>query len=157
MLVLLDSGILLRLVNRSDPEHVTIRAALRLLKQRGDSLVVAPQNIAEFWNVCTRPASARGGYGLSVAETAQRLRLIERLFQVLPETPAAYPLWKQLIVTHGVMGVQVHDARLVALTMVQGVKHILTLNAADFSRYPDVTALAPADVVKGVQSAPIEP
>jgi predicted nucleic acid-binding protein len=79
MVVLLDSGILLRLVNRADPEHATVRAALRLLKQRGNVLVMATQNVAEFWNVCTRPASARGGYGLSVAETAQRLRLLERL------------------------------------------------------------------------------
>lgn len=66
MLFLVDSGILLRLVNRSDAEHAKVRAALRLLKQRGDSLVTAAQNMSEFWNVCTRPASARGGYGLSL-------------------------------------------------------------------------------------------
>jgi len=154
MLVLLDTGILLRLVNRSDPEHATVRAALRLLKQRGDSLITAPQNIAEFWNVCTRPASARGGYGLSVAETAQRLRLLERLFKVLTETPAAYPVWKQLVVTHGVMGVQVHDARLVALMAAQGVTHILTLNTADFSRYPKTVAQTPNDVLKGLSANP---
>ena len=147
MHLLLDSGILLRLVNRSDPEHVTVRAVLRLLKRRGDSLSSAPQNLAEFWNVCTRPASARGGYGLSVAETAQRLKLLERLFNVLPDTPAAYPDWKQLVVAHGVMGVQVHDARLVALMIAQGIQHILTLNTTDFSRYPMIVAHSPADVL----------
>jgi predicted nucleic acid-binding protein len=150
MLVLLDSGILLRLVNRADPEHATIRAALRILKQRGDSLVTAPQNLAEFWNVCTRPASARGGYGLSVAQTTQRLRLLERLFQVLPETPASYPLWKQLVVAHGVMGVQVHDARLAALMEGQGVSHILTLNTADFARFSKIVAQSPAEVLRAV-------
>lgn len=153
MLVLLDSGILLRLVNRSDPEHATVRAALRLLKQRGDSLVVAPQNIAEFWNVCTRPASARGGYGLSVAETAQRLRLLERLFKLVSETPAAYPVWKQLVLTHAVIGVQVHDARLAALMTAQGIAHILTLNTADFSRFPKIVAQSPSDVVKGLSAS----
>jgi predicted nucleic acid-binding protein len=154
MLVLLDSGILLRLVNRSDPEHATVRAALRVLKQRGDSLVTAPQNIAEFWNVCTRPASARGGYGLSVAETAQRLRLLERLFGFLSETPASYPIWKHLVVAHAVMGVQVHDARLVALMEAQGVTHILTLNTADFSRYTQIVAQSPAEVLHGLSQSP---
>jgi hypothetical protein len=28
-----------------------------------------------------------------------------------------------------------------------GITHILTLNGADFARYPDITALAPADVL----------
>lgn len=154
MLFLLDSGILLRLINRADPEHANVRTALRLLKQRGDSLITAPQNLAEFWNVCTRPASARGGYGLSVAETAQRLRLLERLFNVLPETPAAYPIWKQLVVAHGVMGVQVHDARLVALMVAQGVGRILTLNTADFARYPMIIAQSPADVSAGSAAPP---
>jgi predicted nucleic acid-binding protein len=148
MLILVDSGILLRLVNRSDPEHAGIRAALRFLKQRGDVLVTAPQNLAEFWNVCTRPASARGGYGLSVAETSARLRLCERLFNILQETPAAYPIWKKLIIAHGVMGVQVHDARLVALMTAQGVSQILTLNTADFTRYTTIVAESPADALK---------
>jgi predicted nucleic acid-binding protein len=147
MIVLLDSGILLRLVNRSDPEHATVRGALRVLKQRGHSLVTAPQNLAEFWNVCTRPASARGGYGLSLAETAQRFRLLERLFPVLSETPAAYPIWKQMLITHGVMGVQVHDARLAALMEAQGIGHLLTLNTADFSRFPKIVAQSPSEVL----------
>src|SRR4051794_8313818 len=108
MRILLDTGILLRLVNRADALHAKVRAAVRLLRQQNDSLVTAPQNVAEFWNVSTRPASARGGYGLSLAEAGKRLRLIERLIIVLPEAPAAYPLWKQLVTNHSVMGVQVH-------------------------------------------------
>jgi predicted nucleic acid-binding protein len=105
--------------------------------------VTSAQNIAEFWNVCTRPASARGGYGLSVAETERRVRLLERLFPVLTETPAAYPLWRNLVVAHGVQGVQVHDARLVALLQAHGITHVITLNGADFARYPGVVALRP--------------
>jgi hypothetical protein len=79
MLVLLDSGILLRLLEPTDPQHATIRGAVRSLRARGDTLLIASQNAAEFWNVCTRPATARGGYGLSVAEADRRLRILERL------------------------------------------------------------------------------
>jgi predicted nucleic acid-binding protein len=138
-----DSGILLRVLHRADPQHAAVRQAVRLLRARGDTLVTAPQNIAEFWNVTTRPASARGGFGLGVAEAQRRLRIIERLFPVLPDSPAAYSLWKQLVVHHGVMGVQVHDARLVAWMPAHAITHLLTLNPADFARYPTITALTP--------------
>src|SRR6266436_4600607 len=115
MVVLVDTGILLRLLDRADPQHQDIRSALRRLRSQGDTLVVATQNIAEFWNVCTRPAAARGGYGLSIQETETRVRILERIFGVLPDTHAYYPVWKHLVSTCSVQGVQVHDSRLVAL------------------------------------------
>lgn len=147
MIVLLDSGILLRLVDRNDPLHASVRAAVRALKTRGDTLSTTAQNIAEFWNVCTRPASARGGLGLSIAETSQRLRLLERVIRILPDSPAAYPLWRNLVVTLGIQGVQVHDARLAALMQVHGAVHILTLNVADFGRFSGITAMDPARII----------
>jgi predicted nucleic acid-binding protein len=113
MNVLVDTGVLLRLLDRADLQHADIRSALRRLKGRGDTLVTAAQNLAEFWNVCTRPASARGGYGLAVPEVERRLRLVERLFPILMDTPSTYGLWRNLVVTYTVQGVQVHDARLV--------------------------------------------
>ncbi|HJT77188.1 MAG TPA: PIN domain-containing protein [Gemmataceae bacterium] len=140
MRILVDTGVLLRLLDRADPHHASIRQALRRLRARGDVPVTSAQNIAEFWNVCSRPASARGGYGLTVAETDRRVRILERLFPVLTEPPGAYPLWRNLVVTYGVQGVQVHDARLVALARAGGITHVLTLNPGDFARYAGVLA-----------------
>src|SRR6266516_1154603 len=136
MLVLADTNILLRLLAPADPQRAAVRQAVRVLRARGDTLVVSPQGAAEFWNVCTRPTTARGGFGLTVPETDRRLRLIERIFRVLGDSPAAYPIWRSLIVTHSVSGVQVHDARLVAFMQAHGITHILTFNGADFARYP---------------------
>ena len=48
MLILVDSGILLRLVERGDPQHAAIRGAVRALRSRGDILVTTAQNAAEF-------------------------------------------------------------------------------------------------------------
>jgi len=145
MLTHTDTGI--RLLDRADPHHPAIRQTLRLLRGRGDEPVTSPQNMAEFWNVCTRPAAARGGFGLSVPQTERRVRVLERLFRVLPDSLAAYGLWRQLVVRHGVHGVQVHDARLVGWMQAHGITHLLTLNAADFARYPGITALTPQDLV----------
>jgi predicted nucleic acid-binding protein len=141
--LLADTGILLRLLEPADPHHADCDRAVRAIHARGDRIVVAPQNIAEFWNVCTRPASARGGYGLDVAETNRRLTILEAVFAVLFEPPAVYRIWRTLIVTHAVQGKQVHDARLVAMMNAHGLTHVVTLNAVDFSRYPGIVAIEP--------------
>lgn len=84
---------------------------------------------------------------MSIGETHKRLRLLERFITVLREPSSAYPNWKRIVVTHGVSGRQVHDARLVALMNAYRITRILTLNDADFARYKGVRALTPDDVV----------
>lgn len=78
---LADTNILLRFLLRNDLAYPTIRQAVRSLKSRREQLVTTPQNIAEFWNVCTRPTTARGGLGLSIEATERRVRLLERHFR----------------------------------------------------------------------------
>lgn len=147
MRYLVDTGVLLRLLQRNDPNYSTIRQAVRTLIARGDELCCAPQNIVEFWNVCTRPASARGGFGLVTAETDRRARLIERVFTVLDETPAIHAEWRRLVVDNSVAGVQVHDARVVSIMNIYGITYILTLNDTDFSRYAGITSVIPSEVL----------
>lgn len=143
---LADTNILLRFLLRNDPAYPSIRQAVRTLKSRGEQIVTTSQNMAEFWNVCTRPITVRGGLGLSVEATEMRLRLLERHFPVLPNSPNTYEKWKALVLTYQVMGVNVHDARLVAAMIVHEVTHILTVNVRDFARYSEVTAVAPASI-----------
>ena len=146
MVYLADTNILLRFLNRADPNYVSARAAVRILKSRGDKIVTAAQNIAEFWNTMTRPATARGGYNFSPADAEFRLRFIERHFSLLPDSPRAYAEWRQLVTTLGVSGVQVHDAQIAALMITHQVTHIITLNKKDFTRYPGIIALTPQEI-----------
>ena len=140
---LADTNILLRFLLLNDPAYPRIRQAVRTLKTRGELIVTTPQNMAEFWNVCTRPITVRGGLGLKVEASEMRLRLLERHFPVLPDSPAIYEKWKALVVDHQVRGVNVHDARLVAAMMIHGVTHILTANVKDFQRYPNISIVDP--------------
>lgn len=109
---------------------------------------MAPQSMAEVWNVLTRPASARGGYGLSGADADRVLTRLEQRVQVLPEPAGLYPLWRHLIRAAGVQGVQAHDARLAAFCGAATISHLLSFNAADFTRYapltPGLTIVHPA-------------
>lgn len=65
---LVDTNILLRITRRSDPHHKTVDAALARLAEQGTTLHYTFQNIAELWNVMTRPITSNG-FGLSAAET----------------------------------------------------------------------------------------
>lgn len=147
MKYLADTNILLRFVDRMHAQHSTVRAAVRKLHMRGDTLQVTPQNFIEFWNVATRPA-AKNGFGLTARDTELRLRILERLFPLLPDSPAVYGEWRRLVVTFNVQGVQVHDARLVAAMKLGGVMRMLTFNTADFGRYAveGIMAIDPSNV-----------
>jgi predicted nucleic acid-binding protein len=93
----------------------------------------------------TRPL-ARNGLGLTVAEAEHEVHAIEAGMSFLPDGESVYQAWRRIIVQHGVLGVQVHDARLAAAMYVHGVDHILTLNAADFTRFTGITPLHPSKV-----------
>jgi len=143
-----DTNILLRLLQPRDPDYALVRAAVEALRSSGTQLCFTLRNIAEFWNVCTRPVE-RNGFGLSVPETDRRARLLEKAFTVLPDNERVYPEWRRLVVDHGVTGVQVHDARLAAVMITHGITHLLTLDDGDFARFTRITAVHPAQVVAG--------
>src|ERR1019366_6199859 len=110
MRVLVDTNILLR---SAQPQHPLCSqatfAVAKLLRQK-DSVFFCAQNIAEFWNVATRPAD-RNGLGFSHEEVLQEVSSIEKLLTLLPDIPAIYAAWKEIVSDHKVQGVRVYDAR----------------------------------------------
>lgn len=143
---LVDTNIFLRLVPQNDPDRQIILNALRKLRAKKESLYYTTQVLAEFWTVCTRPATARGGYGLSLQETERKARPIDRYCTLLTESPVTHQEWRRLIMAHSVQGVLIHDARTVSVMIVNGVTNILTFDKDDFKRFPNITALSPLDV-----------
>ena len=113
----------------------------------GPAVHVTPQVMVEFRNVATRPVAANG-LGLSTADTEALAATFEARFPLLPKTPDIYPAWKALVGGLGVIGKQVHDARLVAICHVHAVTHLVTFNVAHFTRMagfgPGVVVVDPA-------------
>jgi predicted nucleic acid-binding protein len=147
MSYLIDTNVFLRLVARTDPDRQAAFTALQKLIAQKETLYYTTQVLAEFWVVCTRPITARGGYGLSSFKTEQKAKLIERYCRLLPDSAATHQEWRRLIVAHSVQGVVIHDARLVATMNIHGVTHLLTFNKDDFKRYPGIITILPNDVV----------
>jgi predicted nucleic acid-binding protein len=140
---LIDTSILVRLSNTADVHYPLAVNAVIELHRRGEVLHVTPQNLVEFRNAATRPV-AQNGLGLTAAQAMSRASAFEATFPLLVETPDIYPAWKALVDAMGVVGKQVHDARLVACCHVHGVSHLLTFNTAQFLR---LAAFAPRIVV----------
>ena len=67
MNVLLDTNILTRLAEPGHAMHQPARDAAKALQSQGHTLCIVPQNLYEFWVVCTRPI-ASNGLGKSAAE-----------------------------------------------------------------------------------------
>ena len=141
MIYLADTNFSLRLAIKQNPQHQIIRQAVRTLKNRGDEICIVPQTCVEFWNVATRPVK-NNGFGFPVADADFFLRLIERIFSLFPDDVRVHQEWRKLVLSFGVSGVQVYDARIVAAMLVHHVTHILTFNTSDFARYSSIGIVA---------------
>ncbi len=133
MAYLIDTTILVRLANAADPRYSVAAHAVLELHRRGEVLHITPQVLIEFRNVATRPKTANGA-GLTIAEAEAHAGTFETKFPLLPDTPDIYPAWKALVSALGIIGKQVHDARLVAVCHVHGVGNLLTFNVGHFIR-----------------------
>lgn len=149
MAYLIDTSVLTRLANAADARYAIADRAVMELHRRGEVLHLTPQVLMEFWNVATRPVAVNG-LGLSSVDAEAEAAGYEASFSLLPDTPDIYPAWRALVVAVGVIGKQVHDARLVAVCHVHKVTHLLTFNVSHFARMagfgPGVVVVDPASV-----------
>ena len=135
MRYLIDTGILLRLIYKQDPRHVIVHTAFETLGNRNDDLYITSQNIAELWNVATRPI-ANNGLNLTPAAITQAFQqAIEPFCTIVTEQNTLPNEFRRLLLQYSVVGKQVHDARIVAMMLVWQIENMLTLNDRDFRRY----------------------
>lgn len=145
MRVLLDTNILLRSAKPNHPLSSQATLSVSKLIRQKETVCFCPQNVVEFWNVATRPAE-RNGLGLSSDEVLREISSIEKLLMLLPDVPAIYTTWKQIVRANRVQGVKVHDAHLVAIMNVYSVEKILTFNSLDFERFKTITVIHPSSL-----------
>ena len=149
MAILVDTSVLGRLANRADISYAIAKSAIAELHRRGEVLHVTAQNLIEFMNFATRPVRANG-LGLTASAAHGLQATFEATFPLLDETPGIFPAWKAIVQALGVVGKQVHDARLVAVCHVHSVTHLLTFNVSHFVRIvgfgPGVVVLDPATI-----------
>ncbi|MCX5984632.1 MAG: PIN domain-containing protein [Nostocales cyanobacterium LacPavin_0920_SED1_MAG_38_18] len=146
MKYLVDTNILLRLVQKNSPMHLDTQRAILTLKKQGNFLCVIPQNIIEFWAVATRPLD-KNGLGLSITQAEEESEKLKKIFILELDTPQIFTEWESLVIKYQVMGKQVHDARLAAAMVAHNITHLLTFNVEDFKRFSDIVVVDPRSIV----------
>ncbi len=139
---LLDTNVLIYLVNTGAPEHAAATAKIAGILASGAKTVIAAQSIYEFWSVATRPVTAnRLGWTVDLARST--VEMLRARFPVLHEPPEVVGIWIELVAAHDVKGKRIHDAHLLATMKANGVSHLLTFNASDFPVMDDLAILSP--------------
>lgn len=143
----MDTNVLLRWLQTSDPRHSDVKAAIETLQENGNLLHITSQSIIEFWAVASRPTS-NNGFGWDLARCATAVRLLVASFEYLPDIAAIFEEWQMLVYKYGVSGVKVHDTRLAALMKVYELDGILTFNTQDFQRFTaeGITLIEPSKI-----------
>ncbi|MBW4666274.1 MAG: hypothetical protein KME60_02230 [Cyanomargarita calcarea GSE-NOS-MK-12-04C] len=99
MTYLVDTNVLLRLAQNTDPLHPPARSAYVALEAEDKTLKIVPQTIIEFWVVATRPVSVNG-FGFSIAQVSYEIGLMKQLFILQPDTSAIFTEWEKLVVKY---------------------------------------------------------
>ena len=147
MRILLDTNVLGRLANTSDPDHQLAENAVAAIRGGGYLPCIVPQDIFEFWVVATRPKE-NNGFGLSAPEAQERVSKFKSVFLFCDDSPRIFEEWEKTVSTYGVVGKNAHDARFVAAAIVHGIAHFLTINTQDFRRYREITVLSLSDALQ---------
>jgi predicted nucleic acid-binding protein len=146
MSYLVDTNVLLRSVQNSDPMQSEAVCSVSLLLRNPQEVSLIPQTLIEFWAVATRQ-QINNGLGLSVDETIRQIAYFKTIFTLWPDTDEIFQEWERLVSQHQVLGKQVYDARRVAAMRVHGLTHLLTFNVGDFKRFTSITATSPQSLL----------
>src|SRR5215469_4102428 len=108
MSVLVDTNVLLRSIEPRHPMHHLAAHLVQVLRQRGEQLLIVPQNVYEFWVAATRPV-AQNGLGLTAQEAEAEVARLKLLFVARNDSAAIFPQWERIVVQHQVIGKSAHD------------------------------------------------
>lgn len=148
-MILLDTNLLGRMTDSTDPQCAASRRAVHVLLARSERLIIVPQNLYEFWAVATRkpgpPPTGQNGLGMNSGQASQWLHYFQRRFTLLPDRADLVDRWHTLVMTNGIKGLKSHDARFVAAMQTHGISRLLTFNANDFKGF-SITVIDPVSL-----------
>jgi predicted nucleic acid-binding protein len=142
MLILVDTNVLLRIVESGHPQHSLAVAAVDAIESAGHQICIVPQVVYEFWVVATRPVELNG-LGLSAAEANSKVENIIATMRLLRDERSIFEIWNRLVADHSVIGKRAHDMRLIAAAIRHGISRFMTFNIADFANYDEIELVVP--------------
>lgn len=134
-MIAVDTNILVYAHREDTPHHSAALSALQGLAETGRPWAVPWPCLHEFLAIVTHRRIFDPPSGLSVALGAMEDLLDISGMRPLTEEPGHASVLTDLIVTSGVTGPKVHDARIAAICLSHGVDSLGTADR-DFSYFP---------------------
>jgi len=144
---LLDTNILIRLVDSTALGHRLVLDAVAAILASGNECVLTGQVLIEFWVVATRPLQVNG-LGWTAQQADEEISQLLDQFPLLEEDSTVFINWRRLVTRVGTLGKRSHDVRLVAVMLVHQITHLLTLNPDDFSGLSEIEVVHPQAIVQ---------
>jgi toxin-antitoxin system PIN domain toxin len=140
--IALDTNLLVHAHRRDASLHVPARNAVRQLAESGRPWGICFHSLVEFYGVVTQPRL------WSVASTPEQA--MEQItawreshtLSLLTDSAATLSILQSLLVQAKVQGALVHDARIAACCLENGVSELWSVDR-DFSRFPQLTTRNP--------------
>ncbi|MEW6129948.1 MAG: PIN domain-containing protein [Acidobacteriota bacterium] len=133
MTYLVDTNILVRLVDIQSSQHQATSDAIKLLLTKKQDLYIIYESLIEFWVVATRDKNDNG-LGLSTDAADKEIFNLLKVFLLLPDA-SLFAEWRALVNANHISGYKAYDTRLVAAMNLHSIDALLTFNDADFKYY----------------------
>lgn len=130
-----DTNILLRALMTEMDFHSEADALLKQMLEEDAELWISGQVIREFIVQTTHPKTLKTS--LTIEQVSEQINTIKPLFSIADDTAAVRENLLNLLREYPTAGKQVHDANIVATMLTYDIDTLLTLNAADLSRFGD--------------------
>ncbi len=134
-MIALDTNVLVHAHRGDSPFHEEARAAVAGLAEGGGAWAIPWPCVHEFLGIVTRASLWRRPS--TPAEAARQVRAWcgAPTVHLLSEDERSLEIVLDIVERSGVTGTKVHDARIVALCLGQGVRELWTADR-DFTRFP---------------------
>jgi predicted nucleic acid-binding protein len=140
--VFVDTNVLVYVSRPAAPQHRRALDVLTCLEHENVEPWVSLQVLREYLAVVTRPQVH--GPALPMSDALADVMRLRTAFRVTTDLPDGFDRLLRLLEAHPGGGKQVHDANLVAAMLGQGIRRLLSFNAADFRRFePLIELIAP--------------
>ena len=134
-MIAVDTNILVYAHRRDGSLFELASAALRVLAEGTQQWAIPWPCVGEFLSVVTNPRGSTDPTPVAVAVDQVEAWLSSPTAHTLSERPGTWPVLADLLTSSKVTGPRVHDARIAAICLEQGVSELWTADR-DYGRFP---------------------
>jgi predicted nucleic acid-binding protein len=136
-----DTNVLVYANVAEAPLHHAVLRVIQGYEQAGQVLWISRQVLREYLATLTRPGQFLAPPSITTLMT--QVRYFTARFPVADEGPLVTERLLALLAAVSVGGAQVHDANIVATMQVYRIRHLLTHNVNDFTRFSAFITIIP--------------